>query len=192
MSSRIRNFAPGHYCHIFNRGINEQNIFFSGENYLYYLRLLGQYTDRYLATVIAYCLMPNHYHLLLRQDGEVSLSKLMQVQSNAYVQGINKQLGRKGTLFEGRFKHVHVDKDEYFLHLCRYIHLNPVKANLVQKPEKWLFSNYLEWIGKRQDKLKDIELISSFFPTPEDYKRFVMELSIEEKLKRKLQPYLLE
>ncbi len=192
MSSRNRTFAPGHYYHIFNRGIDNKNIFFRRGDYLCCLRLFSKYVGRYFTTVIAYCLMPNHYHLLLRQNGEVSLSKLMQVLFNAYVQGINAQLGRKGTLFEGRFKHVHVDKDQYVLHLCRYIHLNPVKAGLVPKPEKWPFSNYLEWIGKRGGKLKDMDFISSFFATPEEYERFVMEFSVEEELGRKLQPYLLE
>ncbi|MCD6334967.1 MAG: transposase [Candidatus Latescibacteria bacterium] len=66
--------------------------------------------------------MPNHYHFLLRQDGEVSLSRFINVAFNVYVQALNKQLERKGTLFEGRFKHVLVDKDEYILYLCRYIH----------------------------------------------------------------------
>jgi putative transposase len=192
MPSRSRSFAPGQYNHIFNQGINREKIFFNNENYLYYLKLLSKYTEDYLATVIAYCLMPNHYHLLLRQDGEVSLSKLMQAIPNIYVQSVNKQLRRKGTIFEGRYKHVHVDKDEYILHLCRYIHLNPLKAGLVPKPERWPFSNYLEWIGKRGGKLKDMDFISSFFTTPEDYKRFVIEFSVEEELKRKLQPYLLE
>ena len=192
MSSRNRTFAAGQYYHIFNRGINRESIFFRKENYLYYLRLLRKYSQLYFVTATAYCLMPNHYHLLLRQDGEVSISKLMQVIANSYVQGLNKQLGRKGTIFEGGFKHIHVEKEEYILHLCRYIHLNPVQAGLVRSPEEWAFSNYLEWIGKRQGKLKDIDFISSFFAIPEDYKRFVMELSVEEELKRKLQPYLLE
>ena len=185
-------FAPSDYYHIYNRGANREDIFFSRENFLHCLRLLGKYAESYLVTVIAYCLMPNHYHLLLRQDGEVSLSKLVNVVFNAYVQALNRQLGRKGTLFEGRFKHVHVDEEEYVLHLCRYIHLNPVKAGLVSRPEDWVFSNYQEWIGMRQGRLKDAEFISSYFAYPEDYKRFVMEYELAKELEEKLQKYLLE
>jgi len=117
MPRRQNIFAPGNYYHIYNRGAHREKIFFSDENFLHCLRLLGKYANSYLVTVLAYCLMPNHYHLLLRQDGEVSLSKLVNVVFNAYVQALNRQLGRKGTLFEGRFKHVHVDEDEYVLHL---------------------------------------------------------------------------
>ena len=192
MSSRNRTFAPGHYCHIYNRGINREKIFFSKENYLHYLRLLGKYIEDYLVTVIAYCLMPNHYHFLLRQDGDTPLSKFMKAVLSAYVQPLNKQLERKGPLFEGRFRHVYVDRDEYILHLCRYIHFNPVTARYVRIPEKWIFSNYQEWIKKRQGNLKDSDFISTYFDSPQDYERFVLKNQLDEKLKKSLEPYLLD
>ncbi len=192
MPHRKNTFAPGNYYHIYNRGAHRENIFLSDENFLYCLRLLRKYAQSYSVTVIAYCLMPNHYHFLLRQDGEVSLSKFINVAFNAYVQALNRQLGRKGTLFEGRFKHVLVDKDEYVLHLCRYIHLNPVKAGLVSRPEDWVYSNFREWIDRQQGRLKHAEFISSYFARPEDYQRFVMEYEFEKELAEKLQRYLLE
>ena len=192
MPRRENIFATGNYYHIYNRGAHRENIFFSEENFLHCLRLLRKYAQSYSVTVIAYCLMPNHYHFLLRQDGEVSLSKFINVVFNAYVQALNKQLGRKGTLFEGRFKHVLVDKDEYVLHLCRYIHLNPVKAGLVSRPEDWVYSNYREWIDMRRGRLKDTEFILSYFARPEDYQRFVMGYESERELEEKLQRYLLE
>ena len=169
MTSRKSTFVQGNYYHIYNRGVNRQKIFFSKENYFHCLRLLSKYSKAYLVTVIAYCLMPNHYHLLVRQDSEIGFPKLIKTVFNAYVQAVNKQLGRKGTLFEGRSKHVHVDKDEYILHLCRYIHLNPVEAGLARMPEDWIFSNYRDWIGRRQGKLKDIGFISTFFANSEEY-----------------------
>ena len=192
MPYRRNIFLPGGYYHIYNRGTNRGNIFFSEENFLYCLTLLKKYAKSHLVTVIAYCLMPNHYHLLLRQDGQVSLSKFVNLVFNAYVQALNKQLRRKGTLFQGRFKHVHVDRDEYVLHLCRYIHLNPVGAGLISRPEEWSFSNYREWIGMREGKLKDAEFIHSYFAQPEDYQKFVMEYKVEKNLREKLSMYLLE
>ena len=68
-----------------------------------------------------------------------------------------------------------VDREEYLIHLCRYIHLNPVKANLVPQIEDWLYSNYLEWIGQRTDTLKDAKFIGDRFPTPEAYRQFVAD-----------------
>ncbi|MFH1009243.1 MAG: transposase [Candidatus Latescibacterota bacterium] len=129
----------------------------------------------------------HHYHLLLRQDGEISLSKFSNVVFNAYVQALNKQFGRRGTLFEGRFRHVLVDKDEYALQLCRYIHLNPVKAGLVSRPEDWIYSDYREWISGRKDRPEDSEFMLSYFAGSQEYQRFVMDYRIEETL----QGYLL-
>jgi hypothetical protein len=116
----------------------------------------------------------------------------MRIVFNAYVQAVNKQIGRKGTLFEGRFKHIHIDEDNYILHLCRYIHLNPVKAKLVYAPEEWPFSNYKEWIGKRNGKLVDLGFISSYFNNPQEYQKFVMEYNIEKKMEKKLDRYFLD
>jgi putative transposase len=78
--------------------------------------------------------MPSHYHFLLRPEEDGLLSRFIQRLFNSYTQAFNKQQGRSGTLFEGRAKSVRVDTDEYVLHLCRYIHLNPVRAGLVAHP----------------------------------------------------------
>jgi putative transposase len=166
-------FVQGHYYHIYNRGAGKGLIFFNSGNYEYLLYLVKRYCRRYGVTVIAYCLMPNHYHFLLRQETDQVLSKFINVLFNAYVQAVNRQQGRKGTLFEGRFRHVWVDREEYLIHLCRYIHLNPVKANLVPQIEDWPYSNYLEWIDQRTGALKDARFICDRFPTPEAYRQFV-------------------
>jgi REP element-mobilizing transposase RayT len=155
--------------------VGRNPIFFDPDNYLHCLRLVKRYTERYHITVIAYCLMPNHYHFLLRQDGEVSISKFINVLFNAYVQAVNRQQDRKGPLFEGRFRHVWVDREEYLTHLCRYIHLNPVAANLVSGPAAWPYSNYREWIGTRSGTLIDETFVKTYFETGEDYGRFVRE-----------------
>lgn len=168
-------FVQGHYYHVYNRGAGKGLIFFNPGNYEHLLRLVKRYCRRYGVTVIAYCLMPNHYHFLLRQETEQALSKFINVLFNAYVQAVNRQQGRKGTLFEGRFRHVWVNREEYLIHLCRYIHLNPVKANLVSQIEDWPYSNYLEWIGQRTGTLKDTRFIRDRFPTPEAYRQFVAD-----------------
>jgi len=82
---------------------------------------------------------------------------------------------RSGTLFEGAFRSIPVTADAYLLHLCRYIHLNPVVAELVKSPEAWAFSNYQEWIGTRNGSLIDRGFVRGYFPTAEDYIRFINE-----------------
>ncbi len=167
-------FASGQYYHIYNRGAGKGRLFFNPCNYEFLLKLVARYHRNYGAGVIAYCLMPNHYHFLLRQETEEPLSKFINVLFNAYVQAVNRQQDRSGTLFEGRFRHVWIDREEYLVHLCRYIHWNPVKANLVSNPEDWPYSNYLEWIGRRKGVLKDDSFISERFHTPESYQHFVL------------------
>ncbi len=175
MPYRTAVFSPGSYYHIYNRGAGQGLIFFAPGNYEHCLRLIKRYAQKYAAAIIAYCLMPNHYHFLLRQDAEQPLSRFINVLFNAYVQAINREQGRRGTLFEGRFRHVQVDRNEYASQLCRYIHLNPVKAGIVTHPEDWPYSNYRDWLGLRPGTLKDEAFIREFWATPESYRRFVLE-----------------
>jgi len=160
MPKRQTQFLPGHYYHIYNRGANRDAIFFCEENYAYLLKLMKKYLLGNEIAVIAYCLMPNHYHFLLRLDGEVDLSEVLARLFRAYVLAVNKQQGRTGTLFEGRFQDVHIDREGYLQHLCRYIHANPVKAGLVTDLDEWPYSNYLEWVGKRPGKLVDMAFVA--------------------------------
>ena len=106
--------------------------------------------------------MPNHYHFLLRQDSDIPISTFIQRIFNSYTKAYNKKYERSGTLFEGRFKAIHVDKEGYLLHLCKYIHANPVKALLVEAPEEWEFSNYPEWVGERNGTLIDKDFVDEF------------------------------
>lgn len=185
-------FTQGQYYHIYNRGAGKEQIIFNEGNYEYLLRLVKRYYQKLGATVIAYCLMSNHYHFLLRQETDEPLSKFVGVLFNVYAQAVNLQQGRTGTLFEGRFRHKCVDKWEYLVTLCRYIHRNPVKARLVSKPEDWLYSNYREWIGLRNGDLKDAVFIQDHFPNPEEYVVFVNDVEDEKKSYEKISKYMFD
>ncbi len=120
------------------------------------------------------------------------LSKFIGAVFNAYVQAVNLQQGRTGTLLEGRFKHRCVGKWEYLLNLCRYIHLNPVKAKLVAKPEDWAYSNYREWIGLRGDSLVDRSFVKDHFSTADGYKNFVNDIEDEKRSYQKIGKYMFD
>ena len=135
--------------------------------------------------------MPNHYHFLLRLEEDGALSRFIQRLFNSYTQAFNKQQGRSGTLFEGRAKSILVDTEGYALYLCRYIHLNPVKAGLVAHPGEWPYSNYLEWVERRSGTLVDRAFVREYFPTPADYEAFVMS-EADPLLEQKLQAYYLD
>ena len=183
-------FSSGHYYHVYNRGAGKGRMFFTPGNYEYLIKLIPRYSQRYGAGVSAYCLMPNHYHFLLRQETDVPLSKFVNVLFNAYVQALNKQQGRSGALFEGRFRHARVEREEYLLYLCRYIHWNPVKAKLVAKPEDWPYSNYLECIGRREGIFRDEVFIREHFLRPEAYQRFVLEYQEHDQEQERIADYV--
>lgn len=128
MHLRSTPFLANHYYHIYNRGVNREKIFFCDENYRYLIRLIRKNLPRYYIKIIAYGLLPNHYHLLLMPSADNTLNLFMKSVFGSYVQGVNKQQNRMEPLFQGRFRHAVVDKEEYFVHLARYIHLNPVMA----------------------------------------------------------------
>jgi putative transposase len=181
MAHRSIVFLPGNTYHIYNRGANRQAIFRSPENYEFLLRRLRKYATEHQVATLAYCLMPNHYHFLFRQDGEKSISGLMQAIFNSYSKAFNKMYRRTGTLFEGPFKAVAIDRYDLLLHVCRYIHRNPMEAGLVAHPADWKYSNYLEWIGKRTGMETDMEFIHTNYPNPKEYEDFVLDYSPPEK-----------
>lgn len=126
-----------------------------------------------LVEIMAYCLMPTHIHLILKQLKDAGISNFMSNVLNSYTRYFNSKNMRKGPLWEGRFKSVMVETDGQLLHLTRYIHLNPTTAFHVERPEWWAFSSYSEFIGERD---KDVLCKSSEYleMSPVDYKEFVM------------------
>lgn len=173
MPWRQTRFVEGEYYHVYNRGVNRQKIFFEAANYQFFLRRLRKYLLPNEAVIIAYCLMPNHYHLLVRTQSP-RFSEAMQAFGTSYSKAINKRFHRVGPLFQSRFRAIHVEDESYLLHLSRYIHLNPLQANLVTVLEKWEYSSYLEYSGQRQGTLPDPDVILAEFPSREAYVKFVL------------------
>ncbi len=160
--------SPGNiYFHVYNRGVNGQYIFTSDDNYSFLIRRMNEYQSQFPITVVAYCLMPTHYHFLIEADNRVHVSRFIQKLFNSYSQAFNQQQNRTGTLFEARAKFKVIDSDEYAIELCSYIHLNPIKAGLAKKPEQWKYSNYVEWINPSN-------LVSRFFDSPKQYEDYVL------------------
>lgn len=173
MPRRTIQFIPGGYYHVYNRGAARLSIIREERNYQYLLRLMKDVAVTCEMTIIAYCLLPNHYHWLVRQDGTIPVGMLPKRVFGSYSQAFNKAYHRTGTLFEGPYHATVVDTEAYLLHLCRYIHCNPVRHGLVSNPEDWLYSNYLEWIERRSGTLVDRAFIRSYFATADDYIAFV-------------------
>ena len=173
MPTRRLKFEAQHYYHIYNRGVNRAAIFFSPDNYEYLLRLCKKNQERYGISIAAYCLLPNHYHFLLKPLRDATVSAFIGVIFDAYVQAINRQQCRCGPLFQGRFRAKAVTGPGYFIGVARYIHANPVFAGLVEIPEAWPYSNYSDIMGLREGTLRNEDLVPVYFPTAMDYGQMV-------------------
>jgi len=138
---------PGGVYHVICRGNNRECIFRDDADRQRYLKLLRGYRDRWSAVIHAYVLMPNHVHLLIETPTR-PLSEFMRGLNTAYTMGFNRRYRRVGHVFQGRYKSYVVEKDAYLLELTRYIHLNPVRAGLVDRPERYPWSSYREFIGR--------------------------------------------
>ena len=190
MARRKIPFLPNQYYHVYNRGANRTDIFRADKDYVFLLKQVKDRLEEFGISVIAYCLMSNHYHFLLRQNSETKISDFMKAVFFVYSSAFNTAYKRSGTLFEGPFRATWVDKIEYALHLCRYIHRNPLDAKMVVTPEQWHYSNYQEFIGIRKGTLVDMDFVNQNFASPKAYEDFVMNYVPPEKTQKELRHYL--
>ncbi len=134
---------------------------------------LAQHTDQ-LVDNIAYCLMPTHFHLVVKQIYTNGISELLRKSLNGYARYFNTKYKRKGTLWMSRFKNVLVENDMQLLHLTRYVHLNPVTAGLVKNPDDWKYSSYPEYVKPGKNKYPLTIRTDLLDINPVQYKEFVV------------------
>ncbi|MGB2965299.1 MAG: transposase [Anaerolineales bacterium] len=177
---------PDHYYHIYNKAVTDNLLFNEEKNYRFFISKIQEYLPD-TAKVLAYCLMPNHYHLIV-QIKNCDFPSSMRRLALSYVVAYNNFYDRKGHLFSGRYQRKHVEDLRYLLHLSRHIHLNPVKAKLVTKAEEWKYSSYREFIGLTRPVFVNqsiiLELINDYQTSTlsnlqSDYKEFVEDWDFE-------------
>lgn len=195
MPYRLTPLVNNSYYHIFNRGV-EKRIIFSNERdhqrfleTLYYYQFSGpkpQFSTRNrfknnnfknnpkIIEIICYCLMPNHFHLLIKQLKNKGIQEFMQKVINSYTKYYNTKHRRVGHLFQGAFKAVAVEKEEQLLHVSRYIHLNPHAAGITNTLENYPYSSYPHYIGLSYDKLCESNIVLDLFKNSSEYKEFVI------------------
>lgn len=147
MARPLRIEYAGAVYHITSRGNERKPVFKSDQDRVNFLNTLQHVNKRYNWICHAYCLMDNHYHLLIETpDGNLAIG--MRQLNGVYTQLFNKLHGRNGHLFQGRYKSILIQKDSHLLEVCRYVVLNPVRAKMVEKPEAWKWSSYKATAGR--------------------------------------------
>lgn len=170
MPRRSESLLINQIYHIYNRGVNKELIFFSERNYHFFIERMKKYLTPN-SNILAYCLMPNHFHLLVlvKTDGfQKSLYQFLM----SYAMAINSEQGRVGPLFQGRYKARIIDDEGYLLDCAKYIHLNPVMADLVNSPESWKFSSYNQYINKGNEFFLTTNIIMGFFDEIPDFCKY--------------------
>jgi len=215
-------FTTDYFYHIYNRGVDKRKIFLEKSNYYRFIRGLVEFNDenyvfnlgkrftrlpalsmsnaksnsrKLLVDITCFCLMPNHFHLVLKQIAENGISKFMQKLSMGYARYFNEKNKRSGSLFEGRFKAIFIEKEEYFLHLSRYIHLNPLELRYAdwkkrgisnwEEANKFLvqyrWSSYSDYIGRKNfSSIINRQALLNYFREPSEYKKFVNEWAVKD------------
>jgi putative transposase len=168
----------GAYYHVYNRSNAHEVVFRTEENYRYFLKKYRTMLETYIDT-IAYCLIPTHFHALIRikseADGDIGavVGKLL----SSYTRAFNIAFQRHGSLFQQHTKAILIDNERYITAVLVYIHNNPVRAGLVSKPEEWKFSSFQDYCGLRDGTLPKKELVSQYFSTTEEFQRFSMQMN---------------
>lgn len=162
MAKKKRIWYPGAVYHITNRGNRRADIFRDEEDYQVYLTILEQTMDKYPYILYTYCLMTNHIHIQL-ETKDVEIWHIMRYINLLYTKYFNNKYNFLGHLFQGRYKSEVIENDAYNLETSRYIHLNPVKAAMVDKPIDYKWSSYGVYMGKVKSDIVTDEKILSYF-----------------------------
>jgi putative transposase len=184
MATPPRFFESDIYYHVYNRGNRKQNIFAQDRDFEHFLEKIIVYKKKFKINIDSYCLMPNHFHFIIKQSIQGSISRFISDLCNSHSRYFNTKYETVGSLFQGRFKAKWVDKDEYLIHLSRYIHLNPIdlfmfqnKNIIVNQLLSYKWSSLRAFVFGEKNEIVNPEVILQYFNSKsqkEDYKDFVV------------------
>ncbi|HSE42065.1 MAG TPA: transposase [Acidobacteriota bacterium] len=135
-----------YYYHVYNRGVERRTLFLDRQDYGLFKSRIYKYSVASKVSVFAYCVMPNHYHLLVQSNDETDLTKMIHRLQTSYAGYFNKRYKHSGYVFQGRYNCKKISTTTYLMWLTCYIHLNPVDSGLVTKPDLWPHSNYVDYL----------------------------------------------
>jgi REP element-mobilizing transposase RayT len=172
-----------------SRGNERRRIYFSKADFEKFKSYLKEAQEKYGCVLHCYVLMNNHYHLLI-ETPNANISKVMHYVNGSYTNYVNRKRDRSGHLFQGRYKAIVIERDSYLLELSRYLHLNPVRAKMVRRPEEYPYSSYESYITRKEEQFVYRDLIWEMISSdrryaPRSYREFV-EKAIDDDLENPL------
>lgn len=196
MPGRVTPLINGEIYHIYNRGSEKRDIFKRSRDYkrfkqtMYYYQFAGPKLklslfatskldsfnpdpNKKLIEILCFCLMPNHFHFMVKQLIEGGISSFVSQLCNSYTKFFNTKYNRVGALLQGTFKSVHVESEKQLIHLSRYIHLNPVVSGICKMPEDYSWSSFIEY--QASESLCSTNLVLDLFPSKEKYAEFTKD-----------------
>ncbi len=195
MPSRVFPFVNGQLYHIYNRGIEKRAIFDSRNDHHRFIKTMRYYQlqgpkprlsnffryqvfkpnfERKIVDIVCYCLMPNHFHFLIKQLIEGGITEFVSKLSNSYTKYFNAKNRRVGPLLQGEFKAVLIESDEQLMHVSRYIHLNPLVSYLIKDLKSFEWSSYQEYTYGSEGICNKADVLA-FFRSSKDYEKFVLD-----------------
>ncbi len=189
--NRLKAYVADAYYHVYNRGLNKQSIFLDNQDYAVFLNLLKRYLSKTVESdrkgrayetlnneieLLAFCLMPNHFHLLVYQRKPDAMTKLLQRLGTSYTMYFNKKYEHSGPLFQERFKASLVLRDDYLQHISRYIHLN------AKGYRTWEFSSIDYFLGNKQAEWVKPNRILKLFESKKEYEQFLKDYEGQKKI----------
>ena len=206
-------FASGEYYHIYNCGVEQRKIFENQEDYLRFLRCIKDFNNKSyyeerigrlkelssflvglekIVEILAFSLNSNHFHLIIKQLTESGISNFMHKIGTSFTNYFNKKYNRSGSLFQGSYKAIHIDSDEYLLWLSAYVNGN-IEIHGIERAGSYSWSSYRDFLyGKKSEILGDIDIILSQFENADKYKDFIERVIKESKDRKEIKKYLLE
>lgn len=195
MPYRTNPLITNHYYHVFNRGVEKRVILTDDREFqrflatvIYYQRnkpeirfsqasdeIREKTTQPKLVEILSYCLMPNHFHLLLKQLEDNGISNFVRRTINSYTRYFNTKNKRVGPLFQGQFKAIRIQTNEQLIHVSRYIHLNPIVDYLVKDLRQYKWSSYQEYLGAKYKSLCNTSEVLNLFHSKAEYEKFVLD-----------------
>ena len=206
MSNRdYKEFSSGGIFHVYNRGNNREKIFYDDQDYRAFIFRLGlalgfetkELTHELLSVpcsriridaknnlfkLHAFCAMPNHFHLLIEQCGDIPISKLISQICTSYAKYINKKYKRVGHVFQDKFKAVFIESNSQLMWTCAYIHMNPIKDGLVKHPSQYKWSSYNDYAAERNLSITNTELLKQMFGDRKNFEKETFNLVVKDRL----------